>query len=121
MLLTDLPAVQQLQRIGKWSRQTQDGSKSDLDFQPAPAVWDLVESDSSNCLGRQCADHARCFYFKARRQMHGANLLVVNHALFFSDLALRRAGGALLPDYKVVIFDEAHTLEDVASAALSSA
>ncbi|HKB41224.1 MAG TPA: LAGLIDADG family homing endonuclease, partial [Gemmataceae bacterium] len=115
MLLTDLPAVQQLQRIGKWSRQTQDGSKSDLDFQPAPAVWDLVESDSSNCLGRQCADHARCFYFKARRQMHGANLLVVNHALFFSDLALRRAGGALLPDYKVVIFDEAHTLEDVAS------
>src|SRR5438552_1600816 len=115
MLLTDQVAVQQLQRIGKWSRQTQDGSKSDLDFQPSPGVWDLVESDSSNCLGRQCPDYSKCFYFKARRQMHGANLLVVNHALFFSDLALRRSGGALLPDYKAVIFDEAHTLEDVAA------
>src|SRR5439155_26593765 len=115
MLLTEQVAVQQLQRIGKWSRQTQDGSKSDLDFQPSPGVWDLVESDSSNCLGRQCPDYAKCFYFKARRQMHGANLLIVNHALFFSDLALRRSGGALLPNYKVVIFDEAHTLEDVAS------
>src|SRR5437763_7983821 len=115
MLLTEDAAVQQLQRIGKWSRQTQEGSKSDLDFQPSPGVWDLVESDSSNCLGRQCPDYSKCFYFKARRQMHGANLLIVNHALFFSDLALRRSGGSLLPNYKVVIFDEAHTLEDVAS------
>ena len=56
-----------------------------------------------------------CFYFKARKAMFGAQLLVVNHALFFSDLALRRAGAGLLPDYKVVIFDEAHTLEDVAA------
>src|SRR5262249_23939212 len=72
-------------------------------------------SDSGNCLGRGCADYARCFYFKARKQMFGANVLVVNHALFFSDLALRREGANLLPDYKAVIFDEAHTLEDVAA------
>ena len=115
MLLTEQVAAQQLQRIGRWSRQTTDGSRSDLDFQPQPAVWDLVESDSGNCLGRQCPDYNKCFYFKARRQMHGANVLVVNHALFFSDLALRRAGASLLPEYKTVILDEAHTLEDVAS------
>ncbi|HVS34473.1 MAG TPA: ATP-dependent DNA helicase [Gemmataceae bacterium] len=108
-------AADQLQRIGRWSRTTQDGSRSDLGFVPSPPVWDAVESDIGNCLGRACPDYAKCFYFKARKQMFGAQILVVNHALFFSDLALRRDGGALLPDYKAVIFDEAHTLEDVAA------
>ncbi len=107
--------MDQLQQIGRWSRTTQDGSRSDLGFQPLPAVWDAVESDSGNCLGRACPDYAKCFYFKARKQMFGAQILVVNHALFFSDLAVRREGGAVLPDYKAVIFDEAHTLEDVAA------
>jgi ATP-dependent DNA helicase DinG len=114
-LLVDVGAAEQLQQIGRWSRTTQDGSRSDLAFQPQPAVWDLVESDSGNCLGRGCPDYAKCFYFQARKRIFGAQLLVVNHALFFSDLALRRQGANLLPDYKVVIFDEAHTLEDVAA------
>ena len=105
----------QLQQIGRWSRLTPEGSRSDLSFQPLPAVWDAVESDSSNCLGRGCPDYAKCFYFKARKQMYGAQILIVNHALFFSDLALRREGASLLPEYKAVIFDEAHTLEDVAA------
>ncbi|MBV9122056.1 MAG: DEAD/DEAH box helicase, partial [Planctomycetes bacterium] len=113
--LAEPQAFEQLQSIGRWSRQTREGSRSDLGFQPSPAVWDLVESDSGNCLGRKCPDYAQCFYFKARRQMHGAHLLVVNHALFFSDLALRREGGSLLPDYQVAILDEAHTLEDAAA------
>src|SRR5690349_2717487 len=89
-LLAEPSMVEQLRQIGRWSRQTHDGSRSDLGFQPLPVVWDLVESDSGNCLGRACPDYSRCFYFKARRQMSGAQLLVVNHALFFSDLALRR-------------------------------
>jgi ATP-dependent DNA helicase DinG len=114
-LLAEPGTVEQLQQIGRWSRTTRDGSRSDLDYQPQPAVWDLVESDSGNCLGRGCPDYAKCFYFRARKQIFGANLLVVNHALFFSDLALRRQGANLLPEYKVVIFDEAHTLEDVAA------
>jgi ATP-dependent DNA helicase DinG len=114
-LLAEDGAVDQLQTIGRWSRQTRDGSRSDLAFQPLPVVWDLVESDSNNCLGRNCRDYDQCFYFKARRQIYGAHLLVVNHALFFSDLALRRAGASLLPDYRVTILDEAHTLEDVAA------
>ncbi|HKI38074.1 MAG TPA: helicase C-terminal domain-containing protein [Gemmataceae bacterium] len=114
-LLVEDAAHVQLNQIGRWARQTQDGSRSDLSFQPSPAVWDLVESDTGNCLGRNCRDYEQCFYYKAKRRLFGAQLLVVNHALFFSDLALRRAGANLLPDYKVVIFDEAHTLEDVAA------
>src|ERR1700722_3459736 len=114
-LLAEPSTMHQLTQIGRWSRQTMEGSGSDLPFQPQPAVWDLVESDSGNCLGRACSEYAKCFYFKARKQMFGANLLIVNHALFFSDLALRRAGAHLLPDYRAVIFDEAHTLEDVAA------
>lgn len=119
-LLTDDRETKQLQQIGKWSRQTQDGSRSDLAFSPAPSVWELVESDSNNCLGRHCPDYDKCFYFKARKQIYGANLLVVNHALFFSDLAVRRGnnGFGLLPKYDVAILDEAHTLEDVAAAHL---
>jgi ATP-dependent DNA helicase DinG len=106
---------EQLLRIGRWSRETNDGARSDLAFTPDPLVWDLVESDSGNCLGRKCRDYDRCFYYKARKAMHGAQLLIVNHALFFSDLALRAEGLGLLPEYKAVIFDEAHTLEDVAA------
>ncbi len=114
-LLFDEAAALQLTQIGRWARQTQDGSRSDLSFQPQPTVWDLVESDTGNCLGRNCRDYEACFYYKARRRVFGSQILIVNHALFFSDLALRRAGASLLPDYKVVIFDEAHTLEDVAA------
>jgi ATP-dependent DNA helicase DinG len=114
-LLETAGAIDQLVQIGRWSRQTTDGSKSDLPMQPYEPVWDLVHSDSGNCLGRKCPDYEKCFYFQARKRVFGANLLVVNHALFFADLALRRAGGGLLPDYQVVIFDEAHTLEDVAA------
>jgi ATP-dependent DNA helicase DinG len=98
-----------------WAGRTEDGSKSDLDFRPAAAVWDAIGSENGNCLGRTCPRFNSCFYYKARRRMRTANLLVVNHALFFSDLALRGAGAGLLPDYDLVIFDEAHTLEAVAS------
>lgn len=114
-LLNDPLGMQHLVQIGRWSRTTQDGTRSDLPFQPTPGVWDLVESDSGNCLGRQCPHHAECFYYKARKAAFGANLLIVNHALFFSDLALRKVGAGMLPPYDAVIFDEAHTLEDVAA------
>lgn len=114
-LLAEESAQTQLLRISRWAKKTRDGSRSDLAFQPFAAVWDLVESDSGNCLGRHCPRYSDCFYFQARRAMRDAHLLVVNHALFFSDLALRRSGARLLPDYTVAILDEAHTLEDVAA------
>jgi ATP-dependent DNA helicase DinG len=120
-VLGELTAREQLLHLGRWAARTADGSRSDLPFRPAGAVWNLVESDSNNCLGHQCASYAKCFYFKARHQAHAANILVVNHALFFSDLALRRGGHGLLPEYQVAILDEAHTLEDVAAEHLGLA
>ncbi len=106
--------LHELRQIISWSKQTGDGSLSDLSYRPRPTVWDEVESDSSNCLGRKCPAHKDCFYFRARRRVTNAQLLIVNHALFFSDLALRRNGASILPDYDAVILDEAHTLEAVA-------
>jgi ATP-dependent DNA helicase DinG len=117
-LLTEPGALEQLDTLGRWAGHTADGSRSDLEFRPLPAVWDLVESDSGNCLARRCPDYAACFYFKARKQLHQANVLVVNHALFFVDLMLRSLGGrdaGILPKYRAAVFDEAHNLEDVAA------
>jgi len=106
--------IDQLKALGAWLNRTKDGSLSDLEFRPLPLVWDEVASDHGNCLGRQCASYQDCYYYQARRRAQHAQILVVNHALFFSDLALRRLGASLLPDYDAVIFDEAHTLEAVA-------
>ncbi|MFM7058361.1 MAG: ATP-dependent DNA helicase [Planctomycetota bacterium] len=105
----------QLQRIRQWALETRDGSRSDLSFQPQSDVWDEVLSDHGDCLRRKCPQHNDCFYFAARRRVWNADLLIVNHALFFADLALRRANAAFLPDYETVIFDEAHTVESVAA------
>src|SRR4051812_33011166 len=66
-------------------------------------------------MGRRCPTYNQCFYYKDRRRMQHAQILVVNHALLFSDIALRRAGVSILPDYDVVILDEAHTIEGIAS------
>ncbi|MBS0262334.1 MAG: DEAD/DEAH box helicase [Planctomycetes bacterium] len=107
--------VDQIGEIDRWSKVTADGSRATLDFAPFPAVWDEVQSDHGNCLGKKCGDYNDCFYYRARRRVWNADVLVVNHALFFSDLALRREGAAILPDYDVVVFDEAHTIESVAA------
>ena len=104
----------QLRELNAWAKETHDGSLSDLSFRPINGVWDEVASDSGNCLGKNCETHNDCFYYKARRRSQNAQILIVNHALFFSDLSLRSVGAKLLPDYDAVIFDEAHTLESVA-------
>jgi len=104
-----------LAEIKLWSGRTTDGSRSDLDFKPSAAVWEAVASDHGNCLGKKCRTHKECFYYAARRRMATANLLIVNHALFMTDLALRGGGSGFLPEYDVAIFDEAHTVEAVAA------
>ncbi len=114
--LFETEEMSQLQKIHHWANETDDGSRSDLGFSPLATVWDEVRSDHGNCLGKRCPTHNDCFYYKARRRVWNANILVVNHALFFSDLALRRDGASVLPDYDVAIFDEAHNLEDVAAS-----
>jgi ATP-dependent DNA helicase DinG len=107
--------VSHLAAIADWAKDTADGSLADLPFAVRPAIWDEVASDAGNCMGRACPTFKQCHYYAARRRMAHAQVLVVNHALFFSDLALRRQGASLLPDYDVVIFDEAHMVESVAS------
>jgi ATP-dependent DNA helicase DinG len=108
----------QLAAIRMWSGRTSDGSRSDLDYRPLPSVWEAVESENGNCLGRECPRYKECFFYRARRRIHNANLLVVNHALLVSDLALRAAGVSLLPEYEIAIIDEAHTFEAVAGTHL---
>ena len=104
----------QMQQIKRWSADTNDGSRSTLPMRPDATVWDEVVSDTGNCLRRKCPQHDKCFYFKARRRAQHAQLMIVNHAIFFSDLALRRQGVSLLPDYDAVVLDECHTVESVA-------
>ncbi len=104
-----------LQKILAWSKVTEDGSLSDFDESPSGKVWEKVCSDYDACLGKKCPYHSKCFFQRARRGIDESDLLVVNHHLFFSDLSLRRSEYALLPNYECVIFDEAHTIEDVAT------
>ena len=113
-LFGETEELEQVRQLRDWSRKTTDGSLADLGFRPMHSVWDETASDHGNCMGRQCPTYAECFYYMARRRMQHAQILVVNHALFFSDLALRMREASILPDYDAVIFDEAHTLEAVA-------
>ncbi|MGO9108828.1 MAG: ATP-dependent DNA helicase [Thermoguttaceae bacterium] len=113
-LFSEDEEYEQLRQIEAWSRDTNDGSLSDLPYKPSPVVWEEVASDTTNCMGRKCSTYAACFYYQARRRMSHAQILVVNHALYFTDLALRKQGAGMLPRHDIVIFDEAHTLESVA-------
>lgn len=111
---------QELVRIGEWVKKTRDGSKSELTLNPSFGVWDEICCEQGNCLYRACPHYDRCFYYKARRRLESAQIIVVNHALLFSDLALRQGGFGILPNYDVLIFDEAHTMEQVAADHMGS-
>lgn len=106
--------LQQLWQIENWAYETTDGSLSDLPVAPHPSVWEKTRSEPGNCLGRRCDYYKKCFYQQARRRARSARLLIVNHALFFADLSVRRDGRGVLPDYDFVVLDEAHTVEQVA-------
>lgn len=114
-LLPDAASRRSLRVIEEWAYDTDDGTRATLPELERPGIWDRVQSDSGNCMGRRCPHHEQCFYQSARREMEKANLLICNHALFFSDLALRRADVGFLPKYDHVILDEAHGVEDVAA------
>lgn len=113
-LLYDPRDFEQFEDIQRWSQSTSDGTLSSLPMRPSGIVWDEISSDSGNCMGRKCKSFDKCFYYAARRRIANAKILVVNHALFFSDLAVRAQGGSFLPNYDAVIFDECHTMENVA-------
>lgn len=115
----------ELKAIADWIEQTDDGSLSDLPFRPSIEVWDEVASDSDVCLRAKCPHFESCFYQRSRRDAASADIIVVNHHLLFSDLAVRHAAGnysapAVLPHYQRLILDEAHNLEETATQHLGA-
>ncbi len=120
MVLFDDPQRRALTAILEWMDKTTDGSLQDLPFNPAPEVWEEVASESDVCLRAKCPHFEQCFYQKARREAVGAEILVANHHLLFSDLAVRKAqenytAAMVLPPYRRVVLDEAHNVEDAAT------
>jgi ATP-dependent DNA helicase DinG len=114
LLFDTQPQLESLWGIEEWAQRTHGGSLTELPQVPSPGVWERVCAEQGNCLGKRCTFYKDCFWQAAKRRMQGANVLVVNHALFFSDLALRMAGVNYLPKYDLAVLDEAHTVEDVA-------
>lgn len=109
--------VKHLGKIAQYAKITQSGDKSGLaDVPETSPVWMQVTSTRDNCLGQECPNHEECFVLKARKEAMQADVVVVNHHLFFADVMLRDEGVAeLLPAVNTVIFDEAHQLPETAS------
>ncbi|MGB3423602.1 MAG: ATP-dependent DNA helicase [Castellaniella sp.] len=107
----------QLRAIRRFTRESDSGDRADLPEVPETAdIWSRVTSTRENCLGQDCPFVRDCFLLKARRHAQEADVVVVNHALFMADLALREEGIAdLLPETQLVVFDEAHQLPDTAT------
>jgi len=104
-------------KIEEWLLITESGDRAELSWlQDNSTLWPKISAQSHQCLGSECPESSSCFINELRRKAGGAKLLIVNHHLFFSDMALRKSGfGEVLPRYEGVIFDEAHHLENVAS------
>ena len=113
------PEIAELQRIREWSMETKDGTLSDFTVEPDPQVWSQVCSEQHLCTAKGCGHNPRCFYQQARKRFLNADVLVLNHTLFFVNLtgmaeSEEPTGGYLFAN-DFVIFDEAHTLETIAS------
>jgi ATP-dependent DNA helicase DinG len=121
-ILSGLEEISQYQAIAEWEKTTESGDRAEIDDLPeASLLWSKLDARSEACLGQTCADYGRCFITEMRRRAAESDVVIVNHHLFFADLAIRQqAGGApdagILPEAGVVIFDEAHELEDTASS-----
>jgi ATP-dependent DNA helicase DinG len=113
------PERSELQRLAEWARTTRDGSLSDLSIEPDPKVWTQVCSEAHICTQKTCGQNPRCFYQQARKGLLAADVIVLNHTLLFillgsPDMQEERESGFLFPN-DFIIFDEAHTVEQVAS------
>ncbi|HEY1501333.1 MAG TPA: ATP-dependent DNA helicase [Acidobacteriaceae bacterium] len=121
-ILSGLEEISQYQAIAEWEKTTGTGDRAEIDDLPeASALWSKLDARSEACLGQTCPDYGQCFITEMRRRAAESDVVIVNHHLFFADMAIRQqAGGApdagVLPEAGVVIFDEAHELEDVASS-----
>ena len=119
------PHTAELEALSAWAARTPDGSLADLTDPPSDEVWDAVAAESDLCTRLKCPHFERCFVFQARRRAAEADVVVVNHHLLASDLAVRLASdnwldAAVLPPYRRLVLDEAHHLEDVAAGHLGN-
>src|SRR5438309_6917133 len=113
------PEQTELTRLGEWASTSRDGSLSDLSVEPDPKVWAQVCSEAHLCTQKTCGQNPRCFYQQARKRLLAADVIVMNHTLLFillGDPEQQAEGecGYLFPN-DFIIFDEAHTIEQVAS------
>ncbi len=104
-------------QIRDWEKLTATGDRSELTFLPDDAeLWNRIDARSDLCTGQKCTEFQHCFITAMHQRAHEADLIIVNHHLFFADLAIRKDDfGSILPEYSAVVFDEAHEIEDVAS------
>lgn len=101
-----------LPRIYSWLEETEEGSYEEWPFQQYRHIWSLLCADGEVCKGQFCSFQKQCFVQKARQRCQDAHIIIINHALFFSDLEVQTEGeGGLLPKYEYILFDEAHNLE----------
>lgn len=116
-VLEGLDQIDQFDEVFRWVTKTETGDRAELSNLPENLpFWRHIDARSDTCLGQKCPDFDPCFLTRMRQRAIDADVIVVNHHLFFADLALRNgAYGAVLPDYAAVILDEAHQIEDVAS------
>jgi ATP-dependent DNA helicase DinG len=121
-LFTSMEEVGNYQTVKKWAGRTKTGDRAELaDLPEDLGLWKEVCASSETCLGQACEFHDRCFVMAMRQEAAGADLLIVNHHLFFADLAVRLKGyGEVLPRYEAVVFDEAHQLEETATQYLGN-
>lgn len=103
--------------IVEWAQETETGDRAELgSYGEDSELWSRIDARRERCLGTKCRDYDRCFLTTMRQKAMESDIVVVNHHLFFADLAIRKEDiAAILPDYSAVIFDEAHELEDIAT------
>ncbi|MGH9307280.1 MAG: ATP-dependent DNA helicase [Acidimicrobiales bacterium] len=107
---------QEIGRVLAWARDSRSGDRAELAFEPTPRTWSMLSSTAQECPGAtECPSGSVCFTERARRRAEEADVVIVNTHLYCAHLA---SGGMVLPDHDVVVFDEAHELEDVATSAL---
>jgi len=116
-VLRGIDELDWFRQIRDWEKLTETGDRSELTFLPDDAeLWHRIDARSDLCTGQKCAEFERCFITAMHQRAQEADLIIVNHHLFFADLAIRQDDfGSILPEYSAVVFDEAHEIEDVAS------
>src|SRR5919205_376789 len=116
-ILDGLDDVNYFDEVRRWSRDSTTGDRAELTELPETlSFWRHIDARSEICTGQKCADYDACYITRMRQRASDADIIIVNHHLFFADLALRGGEyGQVIPDYSAVIFDEAHQVEDVAA------